>query len=204
MKDPGFLEAAKILQEWGTSGYFQENYLAATNDDMVNTFIAGKAAIMIAGAWNSGAVSTITDFEVGFFGTPPVHPDLNPDGSWHLGGFSINNPWFVNAASTHQEAALNLLDYMFGPEVATALWTGWADTVAYAFPAGQAPDPVYPFQADIYSTMQAADSGYYLGVPGYETQYNGLLQSLASGKITPEDFAQQIGDLYARALSEAQ
>jgi raffinose/stachyose/melibiose transport system substrate-binding protein len=204
MSLPGYVEAAQIFQDWGNKGYFQENFLAASNDDMVNMFIAGTAAIMIAGTWNSGALSTITDFEVGFFGTPPVHTDINPDGAWHLGGFSINNPWCVNAASIHQSETLELLDYMFGKDVATALWTGMADTVAYAFAEGEAPAPIYPFQADIYNTMQVAQEGFYIGIPGYESQWSGLVQSIATGAMTPEEFGAEIASLYARALSENQ
>jgi raffinose/stachyose/melibiose transport system substrate-binding protein len=204
MAQPGFVEALQILQDWGTQGYFQENFLAASGQDMVDMFIAGKAALMMAGTWNSGAVSTVEDFEVGFFGTPPVHPDLNPDGSWHLGGFSINNPWYVNSASENQEQILELLDYMLDKEMAIALWTGMADTVAYKFAEGEVPAPVYPFQQDIYETMQAAKGGFYLGIPGYDTQYNGILQAVASGEMTPEDANTQMADLYARALSENQ
>jgi raffinose/stachyose/melibiose transport system substrate-binding protein len=199
---PGAVEAATILQDWATKGYFQENYLATGDSDALNLFMTGKSALFIAGTWNSGAIGTVTAFPVRFFAMPPVHTDINPDGSWHMGGFSINNPWYLNKASKYPDQALDLLDFMLNKDTALALWTGIADTVAYTFPESEAPAPVHPFQKDIYDAMHTAKNGFYLDMPVYGTQQLGNLQSLAAGKMTPQKFVEEATKLYARALSE--
>jgi raffinose/stachyose/melibiose transport system substrate-binding protein len=199
---PGAVEAASILQDWATKGYFQENYLAASNDDAINMFMTGKSALLIAGTWNSGTLSPVTEFPVRFFAMPPVHTDINPDGSWHMGGFTINNPWYVNAASQYQDQTLELLDYMLGKETAIAQWD-IGDTVAYTFPEGEVPALVYPFQKDIYDAMHDTQSGFYLDMPIYLDEANGYLQSMVAGKMTPEEFVKEKQDLFARAYSES-
>ena len=198
---PGFVEAAKILKDWGDKGYFEDNFMATGDEDALNIFLQGKSALYIGGAWHNGQLKD-APFEVHFFGMPPVNPDVNPDGSWHYGGYSVNNSWMVNKDTQLPEQSLELVDHMLDKDAAIALWEGMGDLVAYNFAEGEAPAPVFPFQKEIYDMMHTAQTGFYMDITQYYNEHWGAYQSLLAGKTTPEKMAEEIQALYERAVSE--
>ena len=198
---PGFIEAGQILQDWYQKGYFEDNLLATGDEDALNLFLQGKSALYIGGAWHNGQLKD-APFEVHFFGIPPVHPDINPDGAWHYGGYTVNNSWIVNKDTPYQEQALELVDHMLSKDSAIALWEGMGDLVAYTFAEGEAPTPVFPFQKEIYDLMHKAQTGFYVDIPSYYGEQWGAYQALVSGEKTPEETVQALQELYQRAVSE--
>jgi raffinose/stachyose/melibiose transport system substrate-binding protein len=200
---PGYIEAAEILKDWGDKGYFQDNLMATNDADALSVFLQGKSALWIGGSWHNGELID-APFEVHFFGMPSVHPDINPDGSWHYGGYTPNNHWMINNASQHQEQALDVLDYMLNKDAAVTLWNDIGDLVAYTFTEGEAPAPIFPFQKEIYDLMHTAQTGFYNDITAYWNDHWAIYQSLMAGKLTPESAMQQIQDLYLRAVTESQ
>jgi raffinose/stachyose/melibiose transport system substrate-binding protein len=199
---PGFIEVGTILQDWFEKGYFEDNLLATGDEDALNMFLQSKAAMYVGGAWHNGQLKD-APFEVHFLAMPPVHTDINPDGSWHYGGYTVNNSWMVNQNSQHQEQALELVDHMLGKDAAIALWEGMGDLVAYNFAEGETPAPVFPFQKEIYDMMHTAQTGFYVDIPSYYNEQWAAYQSLFADK-TPEEVMQELQELYQRAVSESQ
>lgn len=75
--DPAFVEAAKMLQEMGTKGYFGEGVTTIDYNVANDSFLNGKAAMYYMGSWatrdlNDDAKNTLGKDGVGFFSFPGV------------------------------------------------------------------------------------------------------------------------------------
>jgi len=179
-----WLPALQKLHSWIEAGYFNENALATSVDDGANLFLTQQAAMDIAGTWNNSTFGAQTDFTARFFAVPAMNPSL-PE--FHLAGFTPNNGWMVPVYGEHQEAALDLTEYMVASEdSAIARWNG-GNIVAYKF--ASVPEPVYPLQADVYAAMQGASTGVYDGSISGEIgpAMNAAMQAMWGNEMTPEE-----------------
>lgn len=89
IKDPGFLDAAKTVADWGKKGYFGPDVNGLDYDTAQSLFLNGKAAMFYMGSWairdfNNAEKNTLGD-NIGFFNVPTTK-----DGKGTLEDYSIN------------------------------------------------------------------------------------------------------------------
>ena len=191
---PTMVSSLEKLKEWVDKGYFNKDPLATNSADANSMFLKGDVAMVTTGTWVTPSFSTEAEFDAGFFPLPPMDPGL----PWHVGGYTPNNVWVLPKYSTHQDLAIDLIDYMLGPEVASALWN-IGDLVLYKFP--EVPKPVYPLQADAYISLQGLLPGYYLGSnqdQRVQALVWPLLQEVVGGKITPQQALDKVQEEYLK------
>lgn len=191
LDSPEFLEATEKLLEWVDLGYLDPNLLSTNFVDANNLFINGDVAINIGGTWVMNDFATLPEFEVGFFPTPQMNPDLE----WHAGGKNPYNHLSINAASEHQELAIDLVDFMLGEEAQTMIWNAGIIT-AYQF--DEAPEPVTPLQGDVYQANLKTGLGYNIGITCSELNNATwrTLQELVGGEITPAELVAENQQVY--------
>lgn len=89
VKDPGFLDAATTVANWGKKGYFGPDVNGLDYDTAQSLFLNGKAAMFYMGSWairdfNNTEKSTLGD-NIGFFNVPTTK-----GGKGTLEDYSIN------------------------------------------------------------------------------------------------------------------
>ncbi len=94
IKDKGFVEAAKIVQDMNVKGYFGQGVNTIDYDTASNTFLQGNAAMYYMGSWalnefNDENVNKIGIDNIGFFNIPLVE-----------GGKGTINDYSMNAGLT--------------------------------------------------------------------------------------------------------
>lgn len=191
MDSPEFLEATQKLMEWVDLEYLDPNMLSTNFVDANNLFINGDVAMNIGGTWVMNDFATLPEFEVGFFPTPQMNPDLE----WHAGGKNPYNHLAINATSEHQELAIELVDFLLGEEAQTMYWNA-GNIVAYQFE--EAPDPVTPLQGDVYAANLLTGFGYNIGITCSELNNATwrTLQELVGGEITPDELVAENQEVY--------
>lgn len=89
VKDPGFLDAATTVSNWGKKGYFGPDVNGLDYDTAQSLFLNGKAAMFYMGSWairdfNNAEKNTLGD-NIGFFNVPTTK-----GGKGTLEDYSIN------------------------------------------------------------------------------------------------------------------
>jgi raffinose/stachyose/melibiose transport system substrate-binding protein len=182
LDSPEFLAVTQKVKEWYDLGYLDPNLLSTNFVDANNLFINGDVAMNIGGTWVLNDFATMPAFEAGFFPTPQMNPDL----PWHAGGKNPYNHLAINAASEHQELAIELLDFLLGEEAQTMFWNA-GNLVAYQFE--ETPPPVTRLQGDAYAANLITGFGYNIGITCSELNVTTwrTLQEMIGGEITPEE-----------------
>jgi raffinose/stachyose/melibiose transport system substrate-binding protein len=104
--EPGFVEAARIVQELGLKGYLGDEVNIVDLNGATSLFLQGKAAIYYSGSWslrdfNDKAQNRIGTEEIGFFNVPLVP-----------GGKGTFDDWMLNAGLTTSFSAAAYDDTM--------------------------------------------------------------------------------------------
>ncbi len=178
---PEFLAATQKTLEWAEAGYLDPNMLSTGFVDANNLFINGDVAMNIGGTWVMNDFADLPEFEVGFFPTPQLNPELE----WHAGGKNPYNNLMINSATEHLDLAVELVDYLLGEEAQTAFWDAGHIT-AYQF--DEMPPPSTPLLADVADANSYTGFGYNIGVTCSDLNLATwrTLQQLVAGDITPE------------------
>ncbi|WP_158602363.1 ABC transporter substrate-binding protein [Cohnella endophytica] len=96
-----------VQSGWADKGYFSDNFLGtdvSVASQMVGT---GKAAMLVSGTWQLGAIQSANpDAEIGFFALP-----LNAAGEKTILPTSANEGLLINAKSKNVEAAKQAMDF---------------------------------------------------------------------------------------------
>ena len=192
---PENVQAATMLQDWATRGYFTPGFAGGNYQDAVNNFAKGQGLFMITGNWavaDLGADST----QFGFFAMPPAQaggPAVSTGGA----GF----PLAIPASSAHPDAAAAYLDWMNSEHAADLLVpTGQLPLSSGAAASSVQPGTLLGDVIDVSRTVSQSD-----GVVPYEdwatpTFYDTLtaaLQELLANRLTPEGFVAKVQADYA-------
>lgn len=199
--DEAFVKATELITKWQQAGYIGgglDRYYTSTFDEYLSGFGAGEYGMNMEGSWRFSNIDT-------FFKDSGNEWDWTPfptkDGR-ELYSIGTGSSWGINAASKNQEAAGEVLNHIFKPEIQAQL----------AVDCGFAPGPVKidasmlegldPRQARLYeSVAKAAEQGDY----GYLTwaffgpktdQYiYEEIEKLWGGSITTKEYLQGLQDL---------
>jgi raffinose/stachyose/melibiose transport system substrate-binding protein len=117
--DPGFIEAAAMVQHMAQEGYFGKHVNTTEMDEASAFFLQGKAAMFYTGSWslrdfNSSLKNQIGTDAIGLFNIPLVP-----------GGKGTKDDWLMNAGLATSLSAASYDDKM--KEWLKAVFTGYGD-----------------------------------------------------------------------------
>ena len=151
-------EAARIMQDWVTKGYFTDQFAGIGYDDSNKMFKAGEGAMTITGSWLAGELMTDTDQKFGFFLLP-----ANPDQTrLAIGGVGI--PFAIRKTTTQADLAAEYLDWMVSPRAAE-LWATAGMLPAMPLPEGVMldTDPLFNDTMVAWNTINMENAvGHYI------------------------------------------
>ncbi|MBB6694799.1 extracellular solute-binding protein [Cohnella xylanilytica] len=106
LTDPGFVEAASVVQKMALRGYFGDHVNTTDMEEAVNRFLQGQAAMYYTGSWslrdfNDPAKNRIGTEQIGLFNIPLV-----------AGGKGTTDDWLLNAGLTTSFSAASYDDTM--------------------------------------------------------------------------------------------
>jgi raffinose/stachyose/melibiose transport system substrate-binding protein len=197
--DAEFVSAAKIMQDFAASKGFADGFLTADYGAARNLFGQEQAAMYMMGNWEAG-LATDENFSEDFrnnvaaMAYPASDVGAATDmATWYGGGYSIAEN------SKHKEEAVKFLHYMFQPDRwAKAVWQAGAGTPAQKFEQFLTGNET-ELQKQLVSLFNAATSSS--GTPIHDSATDEFKQtvmdahqSLLSGGMTPEAFAQALED----------
>ncbi len=187
LDDPGFTEAAAILQEWGDKGYFTSGAAAVADADAISAFTSGENAYFVTGNWNTKVFSDALGDDLGFFLLP-----ASASGAAAVATGS-GFPYSISSASENKDVAAAFLDFMvsegaaqgvldsgFVPVTpdAAATASGVSATIQTGYEEVVAGEGIAPFANWATSSM-------------LDTLTSGV-QGLLSGNLTPEQFVESL------------
>ncbi len=187
-----FARNMKQLQE---KGLINEDVLTATNDNCVQDFVSGRAAMFSNGMWAISSVleaSPEMEDKIGFAPYPAYMPGSSPVVlSAEDSGYSIS------ATTEHKEACIEFLNFLFLPENQLKYCeVAKAPSAFKDVTAKWAPESVV---SEVSAALEnAVNIGYTNEKPaGFSGDDAGrMLQNLFAGQYTPEEFAQAYTDAW--------
>jgi raffinose/stachyose/melibiose transport system substrate-binding protein len=197
--DAGTQQAATIMQDWATKGYFEKGFLGVNQPNAAGRFAKGEGLYFLTGPWENGTFTPM-GANVGWFPLPGASAGAATPTT---GSLSI--PYHISSKSKHADIAAAWIDFITSPQA--------ADTVASKgdLPAAPLADPS---AVDPSSSLAAIIKGFEdKSAGGLLTPYLdwatdtmgdtlfGGLQKLTGGKVTPAQFTTEVQADWAKAHS---
>lgn len=183
-----FLYAAQTLLGWVDKGYISKDSTGMKDADASLLFTSGKAPMYVSGTWNLGGFSsTIKDFKWGQF--------VIPTAKYSVG--STGNLWVIPVGAKNKDLAAEWISLTLLPKYQTEMAN--AGGVAIAADPASITDPVGKSAAAVFKQISDANGlGFYPDwpVPGYYDVLNQKDTGLFQGTLTPEQFVEQIKEVY--------
>lgn len=186
-EDPGFTEAAALVQDWAAAGYFTAGAAAVADADAISAFQAGESAYFVTGNWNTQLFEEALGDDLEFFLMPGSAASAPAVAT--ASGF----PYSISSESEHKNVAAAFLNYMVSQDAAPGI-------VESGFV------PVTPNAADGVEGVAATIQDAYLSVidgggtaPFANWATSSMIDSLTSGAqglingtTTPEAFVESL------------
>ncbi|WP_010273081.1 extracellular solute-binding protein [Paenibacillus senegalensis] len=200
--DPEFIRALETLQELGERGAFQSGFNSIDENQMVQMYFQGQAAMFISGGWAMANVVTNAPEDIleqtRITILPPVEGGAGEARSTS-GVVGTGMGVSAKLEGARKEAALELLYALSGPEGQQATLDS-STLVSYNIPLDES--KASPLFVELYNLMQDVKiSPVYdskLSSAAVEVINNGLQELLSGGD--PEAIAQRIQDAQAAAV----
>ncbi|WP_421725051.1 ABC transporter substrate-binding protein [Bauldia sp.] len=205
-----FVEAIETLQRWWDAGYFGEDYLSTHTEEAFAMIADGRAAMSPVGTWAFQFAPTYfegMEDQIAFSGFPSA--DGVPYPVYPLG---IGTTLSIAAAAENPDGAAAVLDYVFGEEFYTNINTVWQaewNTPLRDLSAVSLGDEVLPqytdAMAELATTVDETKYGYtsWTFLPPATNNYLiGGIEEVWFGRVTPEEYLQQLDDTFQQELTE--
>jgi raffinose/stachyose/melibiose transport system substrate-binding protein len=192
---PENVQAATILQDWATNGYFTPGFGGGGYDDSVADFAQGEGLFMITGNWIVADLGA-DNRDFGFFVMPPMAA-AGPPVSTGGAGF----PLAIGAGTEHPDAAAAYIDWMTSAHASDLLLqVGQLPLQTGASTSSVQEGTVL---ADVVNTAESVSASN--GVVPYEdwatpTFYDTLvaaIQELMVERISPQEFVSKVQKDYS-------
>ena len=148
-------------------------------------FFAGKVATILEGPWFIQQIlTTKPDFEVGFFGLPPIDPKSDIQ---VLGGVGTSAMVIKKNDPDRENGAIKLIDFIISPEVASRKAKDLGEITPVDFPIIDDTSPLTKEIADAikrYGDKVGYWPVYHLPAPLFRL-LNSYIQGLMNGDLTP-------------------
>lgn len=190
--DPDFIKSATCIKELADMGAFIDGATGISNDEASAEFYGEKVAMYFTGSWMGGSIVTDSKKPENFSVTPiPVVNDANAKVTDFMGGGS--DTLMVSAATEHKDLAAaaafevtkGVSKYAYLSGAGIPAWKVDYDTAkvpALTQEVTKLASAATSFTLWFDTLMDSDSAGEYLT----------LLQSLYSGDITPEKFAESM------------
>lgn len=200
--DPQFIRALEVLQELGERNAFQSGFNSIDENQMVQMYFQGQAAMFISGGWAMASVvanapeDILNQTRIAIL--PPVE---GGEGEARSTSGVVGTGMGVSAKleGARKEAALELLYALSGPAGQQATLNS-STLVSYNIPLDES--KAHPLFVELYQLMQDVKiSPVYdskLSSAAVEVINNGLQELLSGGD--PEAIAKRIQDAQAAAV----
>lgn len=188
--DPRIVESAERFGSWCELGFFNQGALGTSYQEANDLFINREVVMNIGGSWAAVNFEQ-ADFEVGFFATPPMNPEL----PWNAGGQAPSNNLTITVYANHPDWGIELIDYLLGEENMSVFFSEGM-LVTHQFDG--MPEPQTSLQGEMYEAMQMRGPGYYMGVVNAElgSAIFAQLQDLCGGSVTAQEAMENIQSVY--------
>jgi len=179
----GNAEAASIMADWASKGYFGDGYDGLGNQDAISRFADGDGVFFVGGSWNG---ASLTGEEFGM-------------SSLITGGVGATaSPWHISSKSENSIAAIAWLDMLHSPEVGQQILdTGRLPVITDGVTAT---DPLQEQTLTVLKDTIAAGGqvGYYdWSTTDMLSTMGGALQEVMAGRTTPEEFTATVQATWA-------
>lgn len=195
--DQGFVEAARVVYEWGRKGYFGVGVNTLDYGPAQDLFLQGKAAMYYMGSWalrdfNNPQVNKIGVENIGLFNVPLVP-----------GGVGTLEEWNVNAGLTtsiararfeeNPEIISDWMRYVFsryGDRAMTELG------LITGFQVREVPENLSPLTRMVLEKLQGVKGGAFWFEALFDARTMSVAwdnaQLLATNAMTPEEYMEEL------------
>ncbi|WP_218220667.1 ABC transporter substrate-binding protein [Nesterenkonia sp. Act20] len=181
----GNAEAAQTMAAWADAGYFGPGYDGISNQDAIARFADGEGVYFVGGSWNGAPLNSE---EFGF-------------GSLTSGGVGATaSPWHISSSTDAELPAIAFLETLHSPEVGQQILdTGRLPVVTDGVTAD---DPLE--EQTLTALEETIEAGTQVGYYDWATtdmlnQMGGTLQEVMAGRVSPEEFTEQVQEVWAEA-----
>lgn len=181
--DPGFTEAAALVQEWSAAGYFPADASAVADADAIAAFTEGEHAYYVTGNWNAQIFDDALGEDLGFFLVPAVTGGEVPPTT----GSAF--PYSISSQSANQDVAAAFLDFMMTQDASQGVFdSGFVPVIALAdAPAEGVATVIQGAYEEVSAESAIAPFANWATSSMIDTLTGGV-QGLLSGNLAPEAF----------------
>lgn len=176
-------EAFTDLKTWGDE-YFNDGYMAVSNDDSTQLFYTGQAAMAYEGTWfNANVVDNGMDpADIGIF--------TFPTGTDRLYGFGEG--YYVSATSQHPDESATFLDFITSAEGQDIAGDAWAALSVNKEVEPSADNPLNAVWSELFGAAEGIYTNNDQNFSGdVTTEYWRIQNSVLTGDIAPADAGAQ-------------
>lgn len=191
----GNVAAAKEIQEWAETGYFNNGFNGADYDDVWQEFAKGTGIYLIAGSWLGPDLDAVMGDDAAFFLPPAADVNGVPATT---GGTGL--PFAITSAAKDPNVAAAYIDFLTNDDAMKVLAETGNVPVRNAAEfakdeAGVTADIMNGFE-DITTTGEILPYMDY-ATPTMGDDMGAAVQELLDGRVTPEDFVQKMEGYYS-------
>lgn len=191
--------AAKQLQDWAQDGYFNEGFNGADYDNVWQDFAKGKGVYLIGGSWLGADLESAMGDDAGFF-LPPA-ADVNKVVAT-TGGTGL--PFAITSAAKDPNVAAAYIDFLTNADAMKVLAeTGNLPVLDAGKYAADQSGVIGEIMTGFEELTTKGDLLPYMdyATPTMGDDLGAALQELMEGRMTPDQFASHMEDLYKAFLN---
>ena len=196
------VDAFALIQKWVEDGVLSTESLAVDMDGMRSAFATGKSAMYYGGTWEIPSLQeNVTDFTWGVFAFPKM--DGTPGTPRHGGGADNGICLSSSIAPEKIDAAMNFIEYLTRPEVAT-LYLAPEQPIAASIAGVPQIEDAYAVQlrADAFpNTIKFLD---WIWPSEIAVATSAAIAGIVGGDVTPEEAGASLQTVYDDLVAQGQ
>lgn len=194
--DPGYVEAAKKIQDLAQKGYFGEGVTTVDQNTAGNMLLSGKAAMFYNGSWFTEALTADTnpagEDGIGFFNIPVVDETKGTITEYSMNCGNI----LAFDKNKYDEGTAGWLKYMV-ENIGNEAMTQFGAVKGYKYDVAGDLSTYSQIVANELAKVTKASTWFEAGMNSEtSTVAQDNVQTLINGDISPEDYMQSIQDAY--------
>lgn len=195
--DQGTQQAAQVMQDWATKGYFAKGFSGIGQEKAAAQFATGDGLYFLTGPWENGTFTPMAG-NVGWFALPgPIAGTPSPT----TGSLSI--PYHISAKSKYPDIGAAYIDFITSSQAADVV-ASKGDLPAAPLADTSAVDPQSSLAAIIQGFESKSSAGLLTPYLDWATATMGDtlfgdLQKLTAGRMTPAEFTADVQKDWSKA-----
>ena len=187
---PEYVEGLQKMYDLAVNEHLNEDYLAATSEDVAMMLAEGTAAHSIIRSNILGTIAAVMPEQIndiGFFPLPDKDPAVRGVATW------MPQAYLINKNAENPELALKFMEYITSEEAVEVYCSYQKPSGAFMLKGVELPDDVYPALAEAQSWVEKASTPvmeYFCSIKG--SNQATICSQVASGQITPQEAVEVI------------